>query len=160
LGGRGRQISKFEASLVYRVFQDNQGYTEKPCLEKPKRKRKRKKKRKEKEKEERKRKKKRRGKGKRRGGKGRGGEGRKKKKKGNGKGEGRKNGQKDDSAVKSICYFPRGPGRESQHPYGGSQPSVTPVSGDPIPFSSFYGHQGTHMVKCIEIYAGKHTHNK
>jgi hypothetical protein len=39
LGGRGRQISEFEASLVYRVeFQDSQGYTEKPCLEKPKRK--------------------------------------------------------------------------------------------------------------------------
>jgi hypothetical protein len=35
LRGRGRQISEFEASLVYRVskFQDNQGYTEKPCLE-------------------------------------------------------------------------------------------------------------------------------
>ena len=25
---------EFEASLVYREFQDNQGYTEKPCLEK------------------------------------------------------------------------------------------------------------------------------
>jgi hypothetical protein len=37
LGGRGRQISEFEASLVYRVsFQDSQGYTEKPCLEKTK----------------------------------------------------------------------------------------------------------------------------
>jgi hypothetical protein len=30
LGGRGRWISEFEASLV----QDSQGYTEKPCLEK------------------------------------------------------------------------------------------------------------------------------
>jgi hypothetical protein len=36
LGGRGRQISEFKASLVYREFQDSQGYTEKPCLEKPK----------------------------------------------------------------------------------------------------------------------------
>jgi hypothetical protein len=38
LGGRGRQISEFEASLVYKsVFQDSQqGYTEKPCLEKQK----------------------------------------------------------------------------------------------------------------------------
>jgi hypothetical protein len=37
LESRGRQISEFEASLVYRVsFQDSQGYTEKPCLEKPK----------------------------------------------------------------------------------------------------------------------------
>jgi hypothetical protein len=37
LGGGDRQISEFQASLVYRVkFQDSQGYTEKPCLEKPK----------------------------------------------------------------------------------------------------------------------------
>jgi hypothetical protein len=34
LGGKGRQISEFVASLVYREFQDSQGYTEKPCLEK------------------------------------------------------------------------------------------------------------------------------
>jgi hypothetical protein len=33
LGGRGRRISEFEASLVYRVSsKDSQGYTEKPCL--------------------------------------------------------------------------------------------------------------------------------
>jgi hypothetical protein len=32
LGGRGRWISEFEASLVY---EDSQGYTEKPCLERP-----------------------------------------------------------------------------------------------------------------------------
>jgi hypothetical protein len=38
LGGRGRWISEFEASLVYKVNQDSQGYTEKPCLEKPKKK--------------------------------------------------------------------------------------------------------------------------
>jgi hypothetical protein len=31
LGGRNRQISELEAS-----FQDSQGYTEKPCLEKKK----------------------------------------------------------------------------------------------------------------------------
>jgi hypothetical protein len=38
LGGRGRWISEFEASLVglQSEFQDSQGYTEKPCLEKPK----------------------------------------------------------------------------------------------------------------------------
>jgi hypothetical protein len=30
LGGRGRWISEFQASLVY-----SQGYTEKPCLKKP-----------------------------------------------------------------------------------------------------------------------------
>jgi hypothetical protein len=35
LGSRGRQISEFEASLVYKVeFQDSQDYTEKPCLKK------------------------------------------------------------------------------------------------------------------------------
>jgi hypothetical protein len=36
LGGRGRWISEFEASLVYRVssIQDSQDYTEKSCLEK------------------------------------------------------------------------------------------------------------------------------
>ena len=42
-GGRGRRISEFEASLVYKVsFQDSQDYTEKPCLEKPKKKKKKK----------------------------------------------------------------------------------------------------------------------
>jgi hypothetical protein len=34
MGGRGRRISEFEASLVYSDFQDSQGYTEIPCLEK------------------------------------------------------------------------------------------------------------------------------
>jgi hypothetical protein len=43
LGGTGRWISEFEASLVYRVssrtgkkseFQDRKGYTEKFCLKK------------------------------------------------------------------------------------------------------------------------------
>jgi hypothetical protein len=39
LGGRGRQISEFEASLVLQSkFQDNKGYTEKPCLKKKKKK--------------------------------------------------------------------------------------------------------------------------
>jgi hypothetical protein len=33
LGGRGRQISGIQSE-----FQDSQGYTEKPCLEKPKQK--------------------------------------------------------------------------------------------------------------------------
>jgi hypothetical protein len=37
LGGRGRWISEFEASLVYKVeFQDSQGYIEKHCLKKAK----------------------------------------------------------------------------------------------------------------------------
>jgi hypothetical protein len=43
LGGRGRQISEFEAS---------QGYTEKPCLEKKKRKEKKRKEKKRKEKKQ------------------------------------------------------------------------------------------------------------
>jgi hypothetical protein len=34
LGGKGKWISEFEASLVYSEFHDSQGYTEKPCLEK------------------------------------------------------------------------------------------------------------------------------
>ncbi|EDL07105.1 mCG1028373, partial [Mus musculus] len=38
-GGRGRRISEFEASLVYKVSsRTTRGYTEKPCLEKPKKK--------------------------------------------------------------------------------------------------------------------------
>jgi hypothetical protein len=37
LEGRGRQISEFEASLVYKVSSRTaQGYTEKPCPKKPK----------------------------------------------------------------------------------------------------------------------------
>jgi hypothetical protein len=39
LGGRGRQVSEFEASLgLQSEFQDSQGCTEKPCLEKKKKK--------------------------------------------------------------------------------------------------------------------------
>jgi hypothetical protein len=34
LGGRGRRISEFKANQS--EFQDSQGYTEKPCLEKNK----------------------------------------------------------------------------------------------------------------------------
>jgi hypothetical protein len=39
LGGRGRQVSEFEVRDqpgLQSEFQDSQGYTEKPCLEKPK----------------------------------------------------------------------------------------------------------------------------
>jgi hypothetical protein len=42
LGGRGRQISEFEASLVYKVSFRTTRATEKPCLEKPKRKKRKK----------------------------------------------------------------------------------------------------------------------
>jgi hypothetical protein len=43
-GGRGRQISEFEASWLFtkRELQDSQGYKEKPYLEKSKKKKKRK----------------------------------------------------------------------------------------------------------------------
>ena len=36
-GGRGRQISEFKASMVYKASPGQPGlcYTEKPCLEKP-----------------------------------------------------------------------------------------------------------------------------
>jgi hypothetical protein len=40
LGGGGRQISEFEASLVYRVSSRTARAAEKPCLEKPKKKKK------------------------------------------------------------------------------------------------------------------------
>jgi hypothetical protein len=43
LGGRGRWISEFEASLVYKVSSRTVRATEKPCLEKPKKKKKKKK---------------------------------------------------------------------------------------------------------------------
>jgi hypothetical protein len=56
LGGRGRWISEFEASLVYKVSsKDSQGYTEKPSLEKKGRKKGRKGERKKERKKERKR---------------------------------------------------------------------------------------------------------
>jgi hypothetical protein len=43
LGGRTKWISEFEAILVYRVSsRTSRGYTEKPCLEKPKPKKKKK----------------------------------------------------------------------------------------------------------------------
>jgi hypothetical protein len=45
LEGRGRQISEFEASLVYKVSSRTaQGYTEKPCLRKKKKKKRKEKK--------------------------------------------------------------------------------------------------------------------
>jgi hypothetical protein len=43
LGGRDRQISEFEARLVYKVSSRTAKTTEKPCLEKPKEKEKKKK---------------------------------------------------------------------------------------------------------------------
>jgi hypothetical protein len=43
LGGRGRQISEFKASLVYKVSFRTARATEKPCLDKTKKKKKKKK---------------------------------------------------------------------------------------------------------------------
>jgi hypothetical protein len=40
LGGRGRQISEFEASLAYKVSSRTARATEKPCLEEKKKKKK------------------------------------------------------------------------------------------------------------------------
>jgi hypothetical protein len=55
LGGRGRWISEFKASLVYKVSSKTARATEKPCLEKPKTKnQKPKKKKKEKKRKEKK----------------------------------------------------------------------------------------------------------
>jgi hypothetical protein len=51
LGGRGRRISEFEASLGYRVSSRTARVTQrKPCLQKPKRKEKKRKEKKRKEK--------------------------------------------------------------------------------------------------------------
>jgi hypothetical protein len=59
LGGRGRQISEFEASLVYRVSSRTARASQKnPVSKKKKKKKKRKKKRKEKKRREKKRKRK------------------------------------------------------------------------------------------------------
>lgn len=55
------------------------------------------------------------------------------------------------SVVKSTGYSgSRGPVLNSQHPHGGSQPSITPVPEDP---------GNTHMV-CTHAYRGprRHTH--
>jgi hypothetical protein len=46
LGGRGRRISEFEASLVYKVSSRKARATEKPCLENQKKKKKKRKKKK------------------------------------------------------------------------------------------------------------------
>jgi hypothetical protein len=43
LGGRGRQISDFEASLVYKVSSRTSRAIQRNCLEKPKKKKKKKK---------------------------------------------------------------------------------------------------------------------
>ena len=53
-------------------------------------------------------------------------------------------GWRDGSVVKSICFC-RESEFESQLPHGGSQPSITPVSGGPM-FSSDLCEYQAHMV--------------
>lgn len=53
-------------------------------------------------------------------------------------------GKRDDPVVKTAGYSSRGPGYDSKHPYGGSQPSITPVPGRVTPSSGFCYYQG-HM---------------
>jgi hypothetical protein len=50
LGSRGRRISEFEASQIYKVSSRTAGATEQPCLGKPKKKKKKKEKKRKKEK--------------------------------------------------------------------------------------------------------------
>lgn len=65
---------------------------------------------------------------------------------------------KDGSTVKSTCCSFRVPVFISQHPHGASQPSVTPVSGDPIPSSDFHRHQA--CVWHIYIHGSRTSHIK
>jgi hypothetical protein len=57
-------------------------------------------------------------------------------------------GWDDGSEVKGTGHSSGGPWFHSQHPHGGSQPSVTSVPGDPSPFSRYtYIQTNTHMHK-------------
>jgi hypothetical protein len=59
---------------------------------------------------------------------------------------------RDGSVVKSSGCSPRGPEIKSQHSYGGSQPSVTVVPGDPMPSSGvpMYMHMNKSFFKnCV-----------
>ena len=55
---------------------------------------------------------------------------------------------------KSIGWSSRGPGFDSQHPYGGLHPSVAPVPGRLMPPSGFCQYQ------VYTWYIGKKTHGK
>jgi hypothetical protein len=50
----------------------------------------------------------------------------------------------DSSAVKSTRYASREPQFNSQHSHGSSQPSVSPVSRDLMPFSSLHWQHEAH----------------
>ena len=58
---------------------------------------------------------------------------------------------RDGAAVKSMGCSSREPKFELQDPHGGSQPSVIPVPGDPVPFSAFCRYRSW----CLDIHIGK-----
>ena len=66
---------------------------------------------------------------------------------------------RDGSGVKSTGCSYRGPRFNSLHPHGGSQPSITPVPGDPMPSSNLQGHQA-HMWQTYTYRQNIHTHTK
>lgn len=62
--------------------------------------------------------------------------------------------KEDGSAVKCTGCPPRGPGFNSWHPHGGSQPSVTIAPGDQMSSSGLHGNQANRHI-CRE---NTHTH--
>lgn len=67
--------------------------------------------------------------------------------------------EKDGSAVQNTGYSSKRTRFNSQHPYSGSQPSVTPVSADPNSFSGL--HTSTRHELGTQTDAGStHTHIK
>ena len=65
-------------------------------------------------------------------------------------------GHRERSGVKNTYFSCTQPGLGSQHPHGGSQISVTPAPGDPIPSSDLPRHQAG--MWCTDIYTGQHTY--
>lgn len=64
----------------------------------------------------------------------------------------------DGSEVKTTCCSCRGPRFSSQHPHGGSKPSVTPVLQNLVPSSDLFKHQAGSW--CIYTHVGIHIVNK
>lgn len=62
-------------------------------------------------------------------------------------------GELGGSAVRALVALQS---FDSWHPYGGSQPPIVPVPGDPMP-SNLHGHQ---PHTCTHIHAGKTSHIK
>lgn len=67
--------------------------------------------------------------------------------------------QTDGSAAKSTCCSCRGPEVNSQHPHGGTRPSVTLVPGDLLTSSCLYGHLHT-LVHRHMCRPNTHTHKQ